>query len=104
MPFTIQQATWRDLQDLYRLEHTCFEEDAWPALVCWGVDLPGIVRLKAEWGGKMVGLLGAKRAIINKPVGLSPWGLEEYRRHGWQSPVAECEQQLATRSMRRVCA
>ncbi len=103
MPFTIQQATWRDLQDLYRLEHTCFEEDAWPALDLLGVlTFPGIVRLKAEWGGKMVGFIGGETRDHQQTGWIITLGvLEEYRRHGVaKALLQECEQQLATRSMR----
>ena len=54
----IQAATIRDLSALRRLEHACFEKDAWPlldliAVLTW----PDVVRLKAVEAGELVGFI-----------------------------------------------
>lgn len=54
----IQTASLRDLAALRRLEHACFEKDAWPlldliAVLTW----PEIVRLKAVEDDEMVGFI-----------------------------------------------
>lgn len=52
----IQIASLRDLGALRRLEHACFEKDAWPlldliAVLTW----PDVIKLKAVENGEMVG-------------------------------------------------
>jgi len=54
----IQIASLRDLTALRRLEHACFEKDAWPlldliAVLTW----PDVVKLKAMEGDEMVGFV-----------------------------------------------
>jgi ribosomal-protein-alanine N-acetyltransferase len=54
----IQTASLRDLTALRRLEHACFEKDAWPlldliAVLTW----PDVIKLKAVEGGEMVGFV-----------------------------------------------
>ena len=54
----IQPASIRDLGDLRRLEHVCFEKDAWPlldliAVLTW----PDVIRLKAVENGEMIGFV-----------------------------------------------
>lgn len=54
--FEITRATWRDLNDLYALEHDCFANEAWSLLDLVGVlTLPATSRLKAVADGRMVG-------------------------------------------------
>ncbi len=102
-PFTIQSATWRDLQDLHHLEHACFEKDAWPILDLLGVlTFPGVVRLKADWDGKMVGFIGGESRDHQQTGWIITLGvLEEYRGRGVAKALLErCEQKLAVRMMR----
>ncbi|MEW6287877.1 MAG: GNAT family N-acetyltransferase [Chloroflexota bacterium] len=52
----IQPANLLDLKALQRLEHICFEKDAWPlldlvAVLTW----PDVIRLKAVEDGEMIG-------------------------------------------------
>jgi len=52
----IQPANLLDLRALQRLEHICFEKDAWPlldlvAVLTW----PDVIRLKAVEDGEMIG-------------------------------------------------
>ena len=54
----IQPASIRDLGDLRRLEHACFEKDAWPlldliAVLTW----PDVIRLKAVENGELIGFV-----------------------------------------------
>jgi len=54
----IQSASIRDLGALRRLEHACFEKDAWPlldliAVLTW----PDVIRLKAVENGDLVGFV-----------------------------------------------
>ena len=54
----IQSASIRDLGALRRLEHTCFEKDAWPlldliAVLTW----PEVIRLKAVENGELIGFI-----------------------------------------------
>jgi ribosomal-protein-alanine N-acetyltransferase len=103
MPFTIQPATWRDLQDLYHLEHACFEEDAWPIIDLLGVlTFPGVVRLKAAWERKMVGFIGGESRDHRQTGWIITLGvLQEYRGRGVaKALLEECERQLAPRMVR----
>jgi ribosomal protein S18 acetylase RimI-like enzyme len=54
----IQTASLRDLSALRRLEHACFEKDAWPlldliAVLTW----PDVIRLKAVEDGELIGFV-----------------------------------------------
>jgi len=54
----IQPASIRDLGALRRLEHVCFEKDAWPlldliAVLTW----PDVIRLKAVENGELIGFV-----------------------------------------------
>jgi ribosomal-protein-alanine N-acetyltransferase len=54
----ILTATLRDLNALNRLEHACFEKDAWSFLDLFAVlTFPDVVRLKAVEGGQMIGFI-----------------------------------------------
>lgn len=54
----IESANIRDLGALRRLEHVCFEKDAWPlldliAVLTW----PDVIKLKAVENGEMIGFV-----------------------------------------------
>lgn len=96
--FQLAQATWRDLNELRRLEAICFAQDAWPmidllAVLTW----PKIVRLKAVVDGKMAGF------IAGDPRGREGLGwiatlgvLPEYRRMGIaETLLTRCEEGLS---------
>src|SRR5512138_3001951 len=54
----IQAASIRDLSALRRLEHACFEKDAWPLLDLIAVlSWPDVIKLKAVEDGEMVGFV-----------------------------------------------
>jgi len=72
----ILPADWRDYTQLNHLEKTCFKpNDVWPFWDLIGVlTLPGIIRMKAVEGGKMVGFISGER--------------EPARRLGWVTSLA----------------
>ncbi len=56
--FQIEEASWRDFNELRQLENECFPLDAWPIWDVLGIlSLPSVIRLKAVIDGKMVGFV-----------------------------------------------
>jgi ribosomal protein S18 acetylase RimI-like enzyme len=56
--FQIEEASWRDFNELRQLENECFPLDAWPIWDVLGIlSLPSIIRLKAVIHDKMVGFV-----------------------------------------------
>jgi len=56
--FQIEEASWRDFNELRQLENECFPLDAWPIWDVLGIlTLPAVVRLKAVADGKMIGFV-----------------------------------------------
>jgi len=56
--FQIEEAGWRDFNELRQLENECFPLDAWPIWDVLGIlSLPSIIRLKAVVDEKMVGFV-----------------------------------------------
>ncbi len=80
----IQTASIRDLTALRRLEHACFEKDAWPLLDLMAVlTWPDVTRLKAVEDGEMVGFVAgdprpAEQASWVATIGVDP----RYQRRG----------------------
>jgi len=80
----IQTASLRDLGALRRLEHACFEKDAWPLLDLMAVlTWPDVIRLKAVEDGEMIGFVaGDPRSSQNASwiatIGVDP----RYQRRG----------------------
>lgn len=59
--FQLLPARMNDLNALHRLEHECFERDAWPLLDLIGVlTIPGVVRIKAVVDGEMIGFISGE--------------------------------------------
>lgn len=95
--FSIEQATWRDLNALRQLESVCFPKDAWPLWDLVGVlTLGNVVRLKAVIDERMVGFIAgdlrpAERIAWIATVGVLP----EFRGQGIGTALLEaCEEQL----------
>lgn len=66
----IQPANLLDLKALRRLEHTCFEKDAWPLLDLMAVlTWPDIIRLKVVEDGEMI----AFAACDPRPTQSAAW-------------------------------
>ena len=96
--FEIRRARWQDLNDLRRLEETCFGEDAWPLWDLIAVlTMPKIVRLKAVVEeNKMVGFIAGDPHPRDGVGWIATLGvLPEYRRLGIAAALLEqCEQEL----------
>ena len=96
--FEIKRARWQDLNDLRRLEETCFGEDAWPLWDLIAVlTMPKIVRLKAVVeGDKMAGFIAGDPHPRDGIGWIATLGvLPEYRRLGIAAALLEqCEQEL----------
>ena len=106
LPFTIQSASWRDVHELSKLEHACFAQDAWPLIDLLGVlSFPGVIRLKAEMNGKMIGFIGGETRDRQQTGWIITLGvLPEYRRQGVaQELLRKCEAQLASARVIRLC-
>ncbi|MFN3308992.1 MAG: GNAT family N-acetyltransferase [Anaerolineales bacterium] len=101
--YTIENATWRDLNALRHLERVCFPKDGWPLLDLIGVlTYPNVVRLKAVVEDRMVGFIAGDR----REEGFLGWiatigVLPNYRRLGIATAlILECERQLNTAVVR----
>ena len=80
----VEPATWRDLNDLRRLEQVCFPEDAWPLWDLIGVlTFPGVLRLKATIAGEMVGFIAVDIHRFENVAWIATLGvLPDFRRQG----------------------
>ena len=80
----IQPASIRDLGALRRLEHVCFDKDAWPlldliAVLTW----PDVIRLKAVEDGEMIGFIAGDPRPSQGAVWIATVGVDPgYRRRG----------------------
>lgn len=75
--WSILKAGWRNYPQLNDLEKACFiSEDRWPFWDTLGVlTLPGLVRLKAVSGDRMVGFVGGERNhALHRGWVTTPWG------------------------------
>ena len=102
-PFTIEIATWRDLNGLRQLEQICFPKDSWPLLDLIGVlTYPNVVRFKAMLDNRMVGFVAGDRRDHQQIGWIATIGvLPEFRQKGIAtSLLKECENRLATRFVR----
>lgn len=80
----IVPATWRDLNELRRLERVCFPKDSWPIWDLIGVlTLPSVVRLKAVDNEKMIGFVAGDIRRAEDTAWIATIGvLPDYRRRG----------------------
>lgn len=94
---SIEPATWRDLNDLRRLEKVCFPKDAWPLLDLIGLlTWPNVIRLKAVNAGAMVGFVACDLRPADNLAWIATIGvLPEHRRQGiGRALLVAAEQQL----------
>ncbi len=93
----IQDASIRDLAALRRLEHACFEKDAWPlldliAVLTW----PDVIKLKAVEEDEMVGFVAgdprpSEGANWIATIGVDP----RYQRRGiGRALLRACEERV----------
>jgi ribosomal protein S18 acetylase RimI-like enzyme len=80
----IQIANLRDLSALRRLEHACFEKDAWPlldliAVLTW----PDVIRLKAVEHGELIGFVAGDPRASEGAGWIATIGVDpRYQRRG----------------------
>ena len=95
--FTIEQATWHDLNALRHLEQVCFPQDAWPIWDLIGVlTLPNVVRLKAVIETRMVGFIAGDMRPDERMGWIATVGvLPEFRGRGIGTALMEaCEERM----------
>ena len=99
----ILPASLLDLGPLRRIEHACFDRDAWPLLDLMAVlSFPDVIRLKAVEDGQMIGFAaGDSRASQNLSWIATIAVLPEYQRRGiGRALLLSCEAQLSTPRVR----
>lgn len=92
--YEILPSNLRDLGALRTLERVCFGDDAWPLIDLIGVlSLPGIVRLKAVLGEKMVGFIAGDPKPWEEQGWITTVGVHpDLRQRGIGSAlITECE-------------
>lgn len=93
--WVIEDATWRDFTQLHYLEKRCFKtDDLWPFWDLIGLlTLPGMIRLKAVSGDRMVGFIGGEPKPARKLGWITNLAvLPDYRRLGIaKTLLVECE-------------
>jgi ribosomal-protein-alanine N-acetyltransferase len=95
--FTIEAATWRDLNALRELEKACFPKDAWPLLDLVSVlAFPNIVRLKAMVDGRFAGFVAGDPKPIERLAWIATLAVfPEFRNQGIGTALLKaCEMRL----------
>ncbi len=93
----IQTASIIDLGTLRRLEHVCFDKDAWPILDLIAVlTLPEVIRLKAVESGEMIGFVAGDTRPSNGAAWISTIGVDpRFQRRGIGRALLEaCEARI----------
>jgi ribosomal protein S18 acetylase RimI-like enzyme len=101
--FTLEPATWRDLNTVRQIEKACFGSDAWPLFDLIGVlTFPDTIRIKAMSDGRMVGFVGGDARHGDSVGWVATIGvLPEYRGRGIGTALlVACEQALNTPNVR----
>jgi ribosomal protein S18 acetylase RimI-like enzyme len=96
--FTIESANLKDLGGLRTLEAVCFPRDAWPLLDLIGVlSMPGVVRLKAVAGGRMIGFVAGDVRQTERMAWIATIGvLPEFRGRGVGAALLQaCEARIS---------
>lgn len=95
--YTIENASWRDLSALRRLEAACFGADAWPLIDLLAVlTFRHIVRLKAVAGTEMIAFIAGDPHPAENMGWITTLGvLPAYRRKGVaRTLLLECEARM----------
>ena len=100
----IATASLLDINALNKLEHVCFEKDAWPFLDLVAVlTFPDVIRLKAmDQDGKMIGFVAGDPRPSEGFSWIATIGVDpEYRRRGiGRELLRVCESRLETPRIR----
>ncbi len=100
----ITTASFLDINALNKLEHACFEKDAWPFLDLVAVlTFPDVIRLKAvDEHGRMIGFVAGDPRPSEGFSWIATIGvLPEFRRRGiGRDLLHACEAQLKTSRVR----
>lgn len=101
--YSIETATIKDLFQLRKLEKECFANDAWPIIDLVGVLLfPGIVRIKASIGSRMVGFISGDIGSPDRIGWITTVGVAgEFRRQGiGRELLKACEDKMTSHEIR----
>jgi len=93
----IQTANLLDLNALRRLEHTCFEKDAWPLLDLLAVlSWPDVLRFKAAENGEMIGFVACDPRPSQSAAWIATIAVDpRFQRHGiGRMLLRACEEQV----------
>ena len=93
----IEEASWRDFNELRQLEIESFPIDAWPFWDILGIlTLPAVIRLKAIADGKMVGFIAGDIRKNENTGWLATLAVtESQRRNGIATAlISACELQM----------
>ncbi len=99
----ITAASVLDLNALNKLEHACFEKDAWPFLDLVAVlTFPDVVRLKAVEDGRMIGFVAGDTHTSQGMAWIATIGIApDFRRRGiGRQLLRACEARLNTPRIR----
>ena len=102
-PFTILEATWRDLGGVRRIEQECFGHDAWPLLeILAALSMPGNMHLKAVVENEIAGFVGGEIKGSEHIGWITTIGVSSaYRRMGIGLALLEAgEKRLGTHKLR----
>ena len=101
--YSIEPATWRDLNSLRYVERVCFPKDYWPLWDLIGVlTLPKVIRLKAVVQDTMVGFIASDIRSSERLAWIATVAvLPEYRGRGIGTAlITSCEIQVGVPAMR----
>lgn len=103
MEFEIRPASIFDLSSLNKLEHACFQQDAWPLFDLVAVlTFPDVVRLKAVIDGKLVAFIAGDPRPANQLAWIATLGVSpDFRMLGiGKSLLNACEINLKAPTIR----
>jgi ribosomal protein S18 acetylase RimI-like enzyme len=101
--YRIEQAALSDLGALRSLEKECFGRDAWPWLdLVLVLTLPGLVRLKAITGARLIGFISGECRMGEKRGWITTLCVaNDYRKRGIaRTLLSRCEAELNMNTIR----
>lgn len=97
IPYTIENATLADLNQLRELEKVCFSKDAWPLIeLIAALSFPGMVRLKIDIDDRMAAFIGGDPHRSQNLGWITTVGVRpEYRNLGLATALIDaCEREM----------